>query len=127
MNTKSGATPALGATLDTCRSEANLNSSPKTEIIQAPKEVSCGKSEPSQARSNVTILNDVNLLETVDRISKERGGRPLSQCVENGILLIIWPRLILTVVLRRPRRRHYREKKTKVSILVHRLRKEASI
>lgn len=78
-------------------------------------------SEPHLARNDNTILNDVNLIETVDRISREQGSGPLSQRVENGILLIIWPELILTVVPRRPRRKHYRERKTKVSAMIHRL------
>lgn len=77
--------------------------------------------ESKAIRNNTAIFNDVNLIEIVNHISREQNSRPLSQRIEDGILLIIWPKLILTVVLRRSRRRHYRERKTKVSVMVHRL------
>lgn len=76
-------------------------------------------------RDNNTVLNDVDLVDVVSRISQERGS-PLSQRVENGVILIIWPELILTVVPRSARRRHYRERITKVSLMIHQLHREVT-
>jgi len=87
--------------------------------IKSPISVSGFRKRPNTFH-DTAIFNDVDLTETVDCISREQ-GRPLSQRIENGILLIIWPELILTAVLRRSRRKHYRERKTKVSVMVHRL------